>query len=113
MVLPDDTSFADVRDITGKYTLTKTVSNGEPRVTLGLHHLSLTVKDSIDFCPGNLGAGLIRDVALGMSRLERTPYQDGKECGGKSSCTYAKPVLFKVTVPLDDVSVDVTDVVKP
>lgn len=108
--LPDKTFVPDRRDLTGNYSVTRTSSNGSAKTTLTVHGLTLKVQDSIDFCPGNLGTGMIRDVALGLSRLERTPYQDGKECGPASNCTYAKPVLFEVTVPLGDVSVDVTNV---
>lgn len=111
--LADGTFVPDQRKITGKYSLARTTSNGKTKVTLNVRGLTLNVRDAVDFCPGNLGSGMIRDVALGMSRLERTPYQDGKECDAKAKCFYARPVLFKVTVPLDDVSVDVTDVLSP
>jgi hypothetical protein len=107
--LPDNGPFIpDSRQITGKYSLAKTMVNGTSKVTLTVHDLHLKVLDSIDFCPGNLGSGMIRRVALGLSRLERTPYVDAKKCVAAMRCTYAKPVLFEVDVPLNDVSVDVT-----
>ncbi|MFC0433355.1 hypothetical protein [Kutzneria buriramensis] len=106
--LPGGTTIPDRRDIFGKYTLAKTAAQGHTKVTLTVHGLILRVLDSVDFCPGNLGTGMIRDVALGLSRLERTPYQDGRKCGPDSNCTVAKPVQFEVALPLDDVSIDVT-----
>ena len=109
--LPDHTIVADRRDITGKFSVRKKTSpDGTVKIILSVHGLTLKVQDSIDFCPGNLGGGMIRAAALGLSRLERTPYVDGKECDAVSKCTYAKPTLFEVTVPLGDVSVDVTNV---
>ncbi|MEV0638684.1 hypothetical protein AB0I77_27850 [Streptomyces sp. NPDC050619] len=107
--LADQTFVPDNREITGKYSLAVKISNGKPKATLNVHRLTLTVRDSIDFCPGNLGSGLIRDVSLGLSRLERTPYRDTKQCAAEAKCFYARPALFEVTVPLNDVSVDVTD----
>ncbi|WP_405818775.1 hypothetical protein OG241_27275 [Streptomyces sp. NBC_01390] len=108
VALTDGTFVPDQRKITGTYSLARTTVNGKSKTTLNMRALTLTVLDSIDFCPGNLGSGMIRDVALGMSRLERTPYRDTKTCDAKAKCFYAKPVLFKVTVPLKNVSVDVT-----
>ncbi|MCD7440598.1 nitrite reductase (NAD(P)H) small subunit [Streptomyces lincolnensis] len=107
--LADGTFVPDQRKITGTYSLARTTVNGKAKVTLDVRGLTLTVRDAIDFCPGNLGSGMIRDVSLGMSRLERTPYRDTKTCDAEAKCFYAKPVLFKVTVPLNNVSVDVTD----
>jgi hypothetical protein len=105
--IPGQNFIADRRDITGKFSLVK---NGNT-ATLQLRGLKLNVLDSVDFCPGSLGTGAIQSVSLDMSRLERTPYQNGNDCDASSNCTYAKPVLFTVSAPLNDVSVDVTDVV--
>ncbi|QKZ18810.1 hypothetical protein [Streptomyces chartreusis] len=107
--LADGTSIKDSRAIAGKYSLVKQTVNGKTKVTLNVHRLSLTVRDSIDFCPGNLSGGSFRTIALGLSRLERTPYVDKVRCSGKAKCYYARPALFKVNVPLNDVSVDVTE----
>ncbi|MEU1276617.1 hypothetical protein [Streptomyces sp. NPDC005799] len=109
VALADGTFVPDHRAIVGKYSLIEKTSNGKTVVTLNVHRLTLTVKDSIDFCPGNLGSGIIRNVSLGLSRLERTPYRDTTKCDAKATCFYARPTLFAVTVPLNDVSVDVTD----
>ncbi|MGW2328198.1 hypothetical protein ACWC5C_20830 [Streptomyces sp. NPDC001700] len=109
MEFPDGTFVPDSRKIAGKYSLTKTTSDSDTKVALNMHALNLTVLDSIDFFPGNLGTGTIRDVSPGLSRLERTPYVDEKTCVATAECTYARPVLFQVDVPLNDVSVDVTD----
>lgn len=106
---PDTTLIPDSRSIAGKYLLTKTMGDGGTKVTLQLRNLHLTVLDSIDLCPGNLSTGVNRDVALGLSRLERTPYTDTQTCTAAAHCTYARPVLFQVGVPLNDVSIDVTD----
>ncbi|QKZ17155.1 hypothetical protein [Streptomyces chartreusis] len=108
VVLADGTSLKDDRTIAGKYSLSKQTVNGKTKVTLNVRGLTLTVRDSVDFCPGNLSSGSIRTVSLGLSRLERTPYLDKKKCDDKAKCYYARPALFKVTVPLNDVRVDVT-----
>lgn len=96
-------TFADTRDITGTYSVHRTPpsASAPAKATLTVHRPILKVQDSIDFCPGNLGTGAVRDTTLAMSRLEHTPY-------GTQGATYAKPILFDVTVPLDDLSVDVT-----
>ncbi|MCF1595185.1 hypothetical protein [Streptomyces muensis] len=107
--LADHTFVPDHRKISGTYSLNKRTTKGKTKVTLDLHRLSLSVRDSIDFCPGNLGSGMIRDVSLALSRLERTPYRDTKQCTAQVKCFAARPVLFKVTVPLNDVSIDMTD----
>lgn len=106
--LADRTFLPDRRTITGKYSLAKTVTQGKTRVILKVHGLKLNVRDSVDFCPGNLGSGMIRDVSLDLSRLERTLYRDTEQCDARAKCFYARPALFEVTTPLDDVSVNVT-----
>jgi hypothetical protein len=106
---PDTTFVPDSRTIAGKYLLTKTTRDGDTKVTLHLRDLNLRVLDSIDFCPGNLVTGLNRDVALGLSRLERTPYTDRQTCTAAAHCTYARPVLFQADVPLNNTSVDITE----
>jgi hypothetical protein len=98
-------SFADRRDITGRYELVPTV---DPQgvltnVFLEVRNQKLEVTDSIDFCPGGLGGTWYAQFGgrlLSMSRLERTPYPGGG--------TYAKPIRFHVSAPLKGYSADVT-----
>ncbi|MFF9808192.1 hypothetical protein ACF1G5_24265 [Streptomyces coeruleorubidus] len=106
--LADRTFLPDRRTITGNYSLVRTVSHGKTKAILHVRGLKLDVHDSVDFCPGNLGSGLVRGVSLGLSRLERTLYRDTKRCGPGAKCFYARPALFEATTPLNDVSVDVT-----
>lgn len=56
--------------------------------------LKLTVFDSVDFCPGDAGGGVEKNLTIPLSRLEKTPHASGG--------TWAKPTLFRAeTEPLD------------
>jgi hypothetical protein len=62
----------------------------------------LDVNDSITFCPGNPGSQWAQTFGrtVEMSRLEKTPHPAGG--------TYAKPILWHLSTPLNEVRVDVT-----
>lgn len=98
--------WQDRRDLTGAYRLVPTAdADGVlTRVQL-VGRLRLRVLDAVDFCPGFTGRV---PVLTDLSRLERTGHPDGGPvpAGG---ATFARPLLFGLTVDLDPVSLDVTD----
>ncbi|MER7276378.1 nidogen-like domain-containing protein [Dactylosporangium sp. NPDC000244] len=93
--------FDDERTFTGPVKLVPTASpKGVLTKVEVVPTLTLTVKDSIDLCDGQLGAGIEELATIALSRLEVTP----KPGGG----FYAKPILFQVTTPVDADPVEVT-----
>jgi len=103
-------SWDDSRDITGTYELdAKATEKGVlASVTLVGKSMTLDVKDSVDFCPGNLAGAVARQLTVDLSRLERTAYPNG-QMAAVGEPSFAKPVLFEVKTGLDDQSLDVTD----
>ncbi len=101
MSSPDVGSVPDTRDFHGTVVLDPTVNEkGAITKVTSTTTAKLLVQDSVDLCPGNPGTLAEMAATIALSRLEKTP----KPSGG----TYGKPVLFKIDVPLDGVTRDVT-----
>lgn len=95
-------SVADSRAIDGPITFTPEATDlGVLTRVIAKANLKLTVKDSVDLCPGDPGASLERFATIPLSRLEVTniPLLGG---------TFTTPQLFIADPDLDPESYDVT-----
>ncbi|WP_433327842.1 nidogen-like domain-containing protein [Spirillospora sp. CA-294931] len=88
-VLPGQGTFTDRRDFFGdvQFIPTATKKGVLTRVEMK-GALRLALEDSIDFCPGEVGANFVKHFTIPMSRLEKTAYSGGG--------TWAKPVMYQL-----------------
>jgi hypothetical protein len=97
-------SVLDSRDFDGPVTFVPEADEHGVLTTVTMKaDLTLTIKDSVDFCPGDVPEGREHLAVLPLSRLEVTPEPNG------NPGTWGKPFFTEADPKLDEQTEDVTD----